>query len=615
VRTTQNRYLCFLLKLFIALQITFQVNAQITLPINDDEIKIANEYFNNGEFEKARISFEKLARNNQNIPAIYTNYLHTLINLRASEQSEKFIKKAIKAFPDNIFYKADHYFLVSEINGEQKSEKEFQALVNFIKNDPLRVEKMSDYFIKNNQVTKAKQIYFSSRKAIGEKNLYALSLARIYKIENKPDLIIEELLDYVKQEPGVLEAVRNTFQSLLSGNDLVLLETALYQRIQKDPDEISYNELLLWFNIQQKNFTKAFMQAKAIDKRKKRQGDKVIEVGKIVLENKDYDNATKYFQYVVSEYPNGVNKSLARKYLINSKEELIKNTFPVDNVKIRSLVSDYSALTKEAGNYSPVGNEAMMNIAQLEAFYLDNIDTAITILNELIRSRPDERLKAAAKLDLGDIYLLKGEPWEATLIYSQVEKEQKDEVLGHEAKLRNAKLSYYTGDFELAQANLDVLKLATTREIANDAMDLSILIQDNTALDTSDMAMKEYASIDLLLFQNKDAEALARLDDMLKKYPDHSLCDEILFLKAKIYKKMGNFTEAIHSLEEISSKYPYDILGDDALFFSGLYYEENLNNKDKAMEIYQSFLLKYPGSIFSAEARKRYRLLRGDKLN
>jgi tetratricopeptide (TPR) repeat protein len=584
------------------------------LQLDEDEIKIANEYFNNGEFEKARLSFEKLSKKNDNLPYIYKNYLSTLTTLKQIDQAEKFIKKTVKAYPDNIFYKADHYLLVLGINGEQKSEKEFTALLNPIKNDPLRVEKLAEYFIKNGQIPKAKELYLASRKSLNEKNLYAIPLAKIYKIENKPESIIEELLNYVKAEPSSLESVRNTFQATISSNDMTLLETALYSRIQKDPDELAYNELLLWLNIQQRNFSKAFMQAKAIDKRNRRQGDKVIEIGKIVLENKDYENAAKYFQYVVNEYPNGVNKPIARKYLINSKEEFIKNTFPIDLIKIKSLVSDYNSLIRESAN-TTVSYESMRSIAQLEAFYLDNKDTAIIIINELLRARPDDRLSAAAKLDLGDIYLLKGEPWEATLIYSQVEKSQKDELLGHEAKLRNAKLSYYNGDFVLAQATLDVLKMATTREIANDAMDLSILIQDNIALDTSNAAMEEYASIDLLLFQNKDAEALSRLDGMQKKFPGHSLSDEILFTKYKIYKRMGNFPEAIKNLEEISAKYASDILGDDALFNTGLIYEENLHNKEKAMEIYQSFLLKYPASIFSAEARKRFRSIRGDKLN
>jgi hypothetical protein len=146
---------------------------------------------------------------------------------------------------------------------------------------------------------------------------------------------------------------------------------------------------------------------------------------------------------------------------------------------------------------------------------------------------------AEAKISLGDIYLLKGEPWEATLLYSQVEKSHKETTTGHEAKLRNAKLNYYKGDFELAQAHLDILKLATSREIANDAMDLSLLITDNTGLDTSTVAMEAYASVELLVFQNKLTGALVELDNMLRKFPGHSLTDEIHFKKANISSDGG----------------------------------------------------------------------------
>jgi tetratricopeptide (TPR) repeat protein len=195
-----------------------------------------------------------------------------------------------------------------------------------------------------------------------------------------------------------------------------------------------------------------------------------------------------------------------------------------------------------------------------------------------------------------------------------VEKDMREDPLGHEAKLKNAKLSYYRGEFELAQEHLDVLKLATSREIANDAMDLSILIQDNTGLDSTTEAMKEYAAIDLLLFQNKTAEALAKTDSMMKKFPEHSLTDELLWLSAKIYRKMGDYTNAIAALEKINTSYPDDILGDNALYTLGNIYEENLKDNAKAMEAYQKFLIKYPGSIFTVEARKRFRMLRGDKL-
>jgi len=579
------------------------------------DVEIAHEYFGTREYDKAKDMYERLSKNPENLPFIYDNYMATLLHFNEKEEAEKLIRKMIKTTSDNLFYKLDHYTLVTQMNGEEKSQKEFNGLVNEIKNNPAQVEKAADYLQKKEFYNQAKDLLLTSRKAMKNGSMYAISLANIYYKEGNPDLSIEELLEFLKKNPEELDNVKNIFQNNLHDPaDMDKLETKLYERIQKEPEEISYNELLLWMNLQKRNFNKAFLQAKAIDRRYRMQGAKLMEVGKIAMDNKDYENASRFFEYVVKEYPDGAYYPKARQELLRAKEETIKNTYPVDPAKIKSLIQDYQSMIRElGGNAATV--EARRSMAQLYAFYLNNRDTAVVILNEAINiARNDVKGRSRAKIDLGDIYLLKGEPWEATLLYSQVEKDMKEDPLGHEAKLRNAKLSYYKGEFELAQEHLDVLKLATSREIANDAMDLSILIQDNTGLDSTTEAMKEYAAIDLLLFQNKTSEALTQTEAMLKKFPNHSLTDELLWLESKIYRKMGDYPNAIAALDKINSAYPDDILGDNALFTLGNIYEENLKDYTKAMEVYQQFLLKYPGSIFTVEARKRFRLLRGDKL-
>jgi len=580
-----------------------------------DEIRIANEYFSAGEFEKAKDSYDKLAKGEENLLVIYHNYLNTLLALKLTSDAEKLTKKMMKEFPEDIAYRVDHYLVNIEISGPDKSEKEFQSLLNEIKLNPEKIDRAGALFLKKGKVDRAKDVYLAGRKASGEKTAYALGLAKIYNALGEKEKMIDELLNLLEANPQMMEAIKNTFQNNLSDQaDFDLLENNLYTRIQKDPDQVTFNELLLWLNIQHLNFSKAFIQAKAIDKRNKMQGAKLLEVGRIAFENRDYENATKFFQYVVDEYKSGFNYPTARKLLINAKEEQVKNAFPVDINSINSLIQDYKILIQELGK-NQITWDAMRNLALLYAFYKNNRDTAIVILNDAIaQARYDQKFRDKVKLDLGDIYLLKEEPWESTLLYSQVEKSQKDELLGHEAKLRNAKLSYYKGEFELAQSHLDVLKLATSREIANDAMDLSILIQDNIALDTTQEAMKEYAAVDLLLFQNKTSEALQKCDDMLKKFPGHSLTDEIYFLKAKLYKKTGNYQDAVNMLDIITNRYSDDILGDDALYMKAMIYEENIKDPEKAKTLYQDLLKKYPGSIFGAEARKRFRILRGDKL-
>ncbi len=223
--------------------------------------------------------------------------------------------------------------------------------------------------------------------------------------------------------------------------------------------------------------------------------------------------------------------------------------------------------------------------------------------------------KGECKLELADIYLITGEVWESTLLYSQVDKANKGEPIGEEAKFRNAKLSYYKGEFEWARGQLDVLKGGTSHLIANDALALSLLIQDNMGLDSNITGLLIYSRADMLVFQNKEDAALLVLDSILTQLPEHSLVDEVLLKKAEIMKRKGKFLEEASFLQMIIDKYSTDILADDALFLLADLYERRLDNKQKAMDLYQDLLIKFPGSSFVVEARKRFRTLRGDAVN
>ena len=409
-------------------------------------------------------------------------------------------------------------------------------------------------------------------------------------------------------------------QAILQDNlkdekEVAALEKALYQKVQQFPNEPYFNELLIWHLIQEKEFFKAFVQERAMDRRYKNEGNRMMDLGFVAIQNKDYVNGGKAFEYLVKEYPKNANYPLWRRMLINAKEEVVKNTFPVSKDDIRILINEYQKLFEELGmNQKTL--EGLRNTAQLYAFYLNEKDTATVVLNKAIDlGRVDQIFVDKCKLDLGDIFLLKNDPWEATLLYSQVEKSEKDSPLGYDAKLRNAKLNYYRGDFELSKEILDILKMATTREIANDALSLSLLIQDNIGMDSTETAMKAYASVELLLFQNRTEEAIEKLGVMLKTFKGHSLEDEMLFLRANTCLKQNEVTKAIEDLELICKNFSIDILGDDALFLLAKTYQEKLAEKGKAMKLYQQLLQKYPGSIYGAESRKRFRNLRGDTIN
>lgn len=588
-----------------------------TLALAQDlsEIQLADQYIQQGESEKAFTLYEKLQKDYKNIPLIHEKYFQLMLTTGRFDEALKYVETAIKRYPSNLYYQIDKGIVFLQSNNKTEARKYFDKLIFEMSDDPFKVRVASQHLTKYQQYELAIELYQQSRKKTNDPLAYSLQVASLYRLLNKKQEMIDEYLNYVLQNPNNIRSVENIFQNILQEDeDLELFENMMYDKVQKNPNNQVYNDLLIWVSLQRKNFYSAFIQARAIDKRNKLGGNELIEIGRIAMENKDYKNAIRVFEYVISEYNATPNYQVSRRLLITCREEIVKHTFPVDEKAIWALISDYSDLVHDIGVNQNTA-QALRSQALLYAFYLHKYDSAISILEKIINTpRISKTVVDQSKLDLGDIYLLIGESWESTLLYSQVEKSGKETPLGYEAKLKNAKLSYYRGDFELAQSHLDILKMATTREIANDAMALSLLIKDNTQLDTGNVAMKRFVHIDLLIFQNKKEMAYAMLTDLKNDYPDHPLVDEILYKQAELKIEAGDFITAISLLQEIVDKFGNDILGDDAMFLIGTIYQDQLADKTIAMEVFQNFLRQYPGSNRAADARKRFRTLRGDFL-
>ncbi|HEY3401999.1 MAG TPA: tetratricopeptide repeat protein [Ohtaekwangia sp.] len=616
--------------------ILFQLFAQ-----NQQEIQLANEYLIKGDKKKALELYRDLSKRDANNQFIYNNYLNTLLDIAAYDEAQNYIKKLLKADVDNIQYKLDAGLVMVKSGELQKADKYYREVITENKNNIQRIKLMSEYFSSRSLFDYGVIALTVAREHMENPYLFSLDLAMLYRLKGDQEKMVQEYLNYVTQTSANIQYVKNVMQALLTDpGELESLEKILYERVQQHPEVEVYADLLIWVTIQQKNFYAAFIQARAYDKRYKHDGEKLMEVARVSLDNEDYNNALKIYNYVVREYPKTPNYLNARLGVIRTHELRVKNSYPINLDSVRFLINNYQEFIKQyPDNINAL--EATRSRALLFATHLDEKDSAIVILTKLISNpRASLYLKSKAKLDLGDIYVLKGEAWESSLLYSQVEKAQRENPIGYEAKLRNAKLSYYKGDFQLAQEHLNILKEATTREIANDALDLSMRIKENIALDSAGEALKAYSFIELLLFQNKTEEALKRIDYLKKGFvvnekknpgtiiPDRleqnlkdsvllsvsnqTILDDVYWLEAKIRMQRGEFNESIALLDKIMAEYGEDILTDDAYFLKGEIYERQLNDKTKAMEIYRDFLNKFPGSVHAAEARKRYRTLRGD---
>ena len=394
------------------------------------------------------------------------------------------------------------------------------------------------------------------------------------------------------------------------------MQEKLFQRIQKGNNEILYTELLIWDYIQLKDFEGAFIQTKALDKRNKENGERVYELAETARLESEYDAAIDGFNYIISKGDSYPYYFSSKNGILNCRKEKIFKTNSYTIEDINQLKASYLEFLNEYARKDIRAANATNDLSKLEAFYIHDVANAITLLEPIVEW-PSLNLteKSRFKLDLGDYYLISGDVWEATLLYSQVDKAMKDAPLGEEARYKNAKLAYYRGDFNFAQTQLNVLKAATSELVSNDAMKLSVFITSNLGLDSVVEPMMLFAEADLFVFQNKLSEAVLTLDTLDKTFPAHQLADDILFLKSDIALKKQNLNEAVKLLEEIRSNYSFDLLADDAIFKLAEIYQFDLKEPEKAKLCYEQIILNYKDSLYVNEARKRYRSLRGDTLN
>ena len=572
---------------------------------------LAQDYARRGEHEKVVFLFEKLEPAEQISPAVFPVYLASLQALKRYKEAEKLAKKAVKLRPEDATLGVTLGGMYAAAGDQSAADKQWQRVLSQL--TPAQVLPVATEFSRRELPVWAERAYLRGRALAKNDTEYAPQLIQLYTQSQNQPQVLAETLRLVAQDEQQLPFVRNMLQNALhEEKDFDALEKLLIAATQQHPEQAAYSELLLWLQVQRHDFTGALVQARALDRRGRGEGRRVLELAAIAQQNKDYESAIDGFAYVAKEYRAGPYGNLARQLLLQAREAQVRDTYPVDQVKVRALVADYEQLLTELGR-TPDTAPVLRNLANLYAFQLNDRPKAMALLQEVIdMPRASDEVVDEAKVTLGDLYLLKAEPWEATLLYSQVEKSHKDSPLGYEAKLRNARLSYYAGDFKLAQSHLDILKEATTREIANDAMQLSLLIQDNTVEDTLGLGLKAYAAVEQLVFQNKLKEAITGLDALLERFPGHSLADDTYYLKGQLQRRTGDFAGAITTLERITNNPKPDVLSDDALFLLARIQEEDVKDRAKAQELYNQVIIKFPGSIYVAEARKRFRKLRGD---
>lgn len=568
--------------------------------------QLAQNYFDKGSFEKALVSYEELLKNQPGNGNYFLRVIECRQQLMQYEKAQVELDERYKKYKQaNLLVEIGYNYQLQQ--DQATATKYYNESLTKIDENPTWVYSIASTFEKKVLLEYALQAYERAY-AVDPKSRFNYQMGLLYGQLGKQDLMIEKFLDelYANPQNGVL--IQNQFSRFMVDDaDSAFsnqLRKALLLRVQKEQD-LYWNQMLSWFFVQQKDYGKAFIQEKAIYKREPDSFSSIVNLAELAVEDEEYETAKEIFTFILENTQDLELQIQSHYYLMSMR---IKKA---TEKEYNQIATDLELLLKQYG-VSPFSLDLQLLQAEFLTFEMNMPEKSKLILEQSLALPLNKFQQAHVKMTLADVFLYEEKFNQALLYYSQIEEDLKNDELGHEASLKAAQTSYYKADFEWALVQVKVLKTASTQLIANDALELFLLINDNTVSDSTQTALKLFAKGDFLLYQKRNQEALVQFQTILKNHKGEDIEDETLLRIGQTQEKLLNYTEALNNYQQIIDGFPDSIYRDEALFFSAEIYNLKLQDPEKAKPLYESVLFNHTDSIYFVEARKKFRQLRGD---
>ncbi len=585
-----------------------------TVKYSSAQEQLANEYFKSGEYEKAAVIYNNVYKQSQN-KYHFTLYIKSLLYSDSYDDAIEALNNFLKKKPQEVDMVVWKAYALEKAGKVEKAEELYNDVLKQAGSSIYNVSSVANAFVELGKYENAVKVYESGIEIAQNKYIYFQQIGYVYSLMGEVNKMTEYYIKALIANPDEfqLSNIKNNFSRIFSNKDFQSLESLLIKSIQENPDNLMLIDLLSWVYIQSGNYDKAYRQITALDRRYGEDGRKVYSLAEDAKRAEQPTMAAKSYKYIID------NKDVNSPYYLTSASnylaimsDLIKLDTTMTSDNLIELEQYYNKLIQIFG-ISGKSTPLILGLAELKALYMNQIDDAIKLLEDFInRSNIDDVSKAKAKLALGDYYLIKGEVWEASLLYSQVDKSFVEGELGEIARYKNGKLYYFNGDFEWSQIIFDILKPATSRMISNDAIETSVFITETMGEDSINVPLQMFSSAELLIFQNKYDEAMSRLDSINYMFPENNLEDDIWFQKAEIFKKLKKFDLAKKMYEQIIDKFPTELKADNAIFELAYLYEKVYHDTEKAKQLYEKLFIDYPFSTLAIESRKKFRQLNGE---
>jgi tetratricopeptide (TPR) repeat protein len=592
-------------RFFLILLVVFGLNTSFT----QNSEALADSYYKRGEFKKALVIYENLNREKPYNYKYIFNLIETHQQLEQFDEAENILVQRLekRRNPTLVVELGYNYQLKGNMD---QANTYYEEAIAYVDENPNYIYSIAKRFEDHSLLEQAIRVYNKGKLLTPDKD-YSIQLARIYGDQGDIENMFSNYIDYIAYRPNYLNNIKRAISDFISENSTnennIYLRRLLLKKIQEEPNPYWY-EMLSWLYVQEKAYNKSFIQEKALYKRSQESLDRIFELGITAHLDNDDETAKSIFNYIIETTQDATTALTAHQYIL---EIDTKNASEKD---LKQIDKSYNALFEEFG-MSELTIPLQLAYGEFLAFYQKDTETATEFLRQSLKLNISEFQEAKVKLLLADILVLQEKFNEALIFYSQIQMNLKNSTISQEARFKVAKTSYYKGDFDWAESQLKILKSSTSQLIANDALDLKLLISDNKYEDSTQTALKYYAKADLFAFQNKTDEAIALLDKILAEHKGESITDQALYRQAKLFEKQKRYEKAEANYLEIIKDYKEDILVDDAYYYLAELYTTYLAKPEEAKQLYEKLIFEHEDSIYFIEARKKFRMLRGDTIN
>lgn len=582
------------------------------LTASSQNAELANSYFRKGEYRKAIELYKPLLEENPIRQDYFKSLLTCYQQIEDFDRAGALLDEQLQRFPNQAFLYVEIGYNYQLQGDREKAEAYYEQAVNYVKQNPSYAFMIGRVFRQNHLLDHALATYQNARALKPELNT-EINEAQIYGELGDMEKMFGLYLDLIQKNENYYSSVQRFIAAFISedrnDSNNLLFKKLLLKKAQEQPLD-SWNILLSWLFMQQGDYDKALVQERSLYRRNPESLGRIQEVGLTAFEASDMETAEKAFTFMVEESAGTLVDAeallQARIYLLH-----IENERALTREDLERIDEKFKVLLLEHGDGSP---DLQLAYARFLAYSMGQPEQAIELLEKAVQlARPGPE-KGSLQLALGDVLVFSDQFNQALILYTQIQYEQKNSPQAQEARFRVAQTSYFKGDFIWAQNQLKVLKSSTSQLIANDALELSLKISNNLEQDSLNEGLRLYSKAELLGFQKKYSQARDTLFLLLSEHKGRNIEDDAIFLLAKIQQTTGDPSAAEQALLSLLDTHPQSLLTDDCLYTLGKLYENELQEPEKAKQMYERIIFEFPSSIYLVEARKSFRRLRGDAL-